>query len=417
MDQTHRRFNRICAIVALAWLSAVTVAFTKLRYFPCDFGQYYMAGVIARHGVWQELYPDPIPGATVNMGAPAGSTMRPDYARLAHESRADEYELYRFTQPPPAALFFVPLAFLRFFPAYCAFMAVMVLCAWAISLQAGAIHARCAGAASRWTGVVILIVAFSPMAYRILRSGNISPLIGALIGFSVISMLANRPVATALSTSIGAICKYATAVLLPVMVAMREWRALFWTIVISVLICAVTLMIMGTAPFKEFATVVFPNMLMPNPGTTNQSAEAVLMRFCKSSELPTVAKVGYRAAQIITLALILLVIFRAPKEDWKSAPHVCAACAALIAWMLIFSPLLWEHYVAYLMPLWGWLIWEAKQPRRFLLSLITLSLLYVIVPLHVGRFVPHHLITSHSLFGALGMAALGVWTLGGVRET
>jgi len=337
--------------------------------------------------------------------------MRANYARFAHESRADEYELYRFTQPPPAALLFVPLAYLPFFPAYCAFMAVMVLCAWAIALQAGVIYARCAGVASRWTGVVILITAFSPMSYRILRSGNISPLIGALIGFGVISMLANRPVAGALVTSIGGILKYATAVFVPVMIVMRQWRAILWTIAISLLICGATLILMESAPFKEFATVVFPNMMMPNPGTTNQSAEAVLLRFCNTPDLTMAAKIGFRGAQIASLALILFMIFRAPSAEWKCAPNVCAACAALIAWMLIFSALLWEHYVAYLMPLWGWLIWEAKQPRRLLLSLVTLGFLYVIVPLHLGRFVPHHLLTSHSLFGALGMAMLGVWRL------
>src|SRR5262245_14332873 len=106
MPTDGKVFGRNCAIIALAWLSLVTVAFTTFRYFPCDFGQYYMGGVIARHELWTDLYPEPIPGAATNVGAPEGSTMRPNYARLAHETGADQYELFRFTQPPPAALIF-----------------------------------------------------------------------------------------------------------------------------------------------------------------------------------------------------------------------------------------------------------------------------------------------------------------------
>src|SRR5262249_4546010 len=158
---------------------------------------------------------------------------------------------------------------------------------------------------------------------------------------------------------------------------------------------------MGSGLFKEFATIVFPNMMMPDADTTNQSLEAVLLRLCDAPALSTAAKIGYRGAQIVTLGLILFMIFRLRPEQWKAAPNIVAASAALLAWMLIFSPLLWEHYVAYLMPLWGWLLREARQSRRFLLSIVTLGLLYVIVPLHVGRFVPHHLLTSHGLFGAM----------------
>jgi hypothetical protein len=70
-----------------------------------------------------------------------------------------------------------------------------------------------------------------------------------------------------------------------------------------------------------------------------------------------------RGAQLATLLGILAIVFTRPRATWRSPAHVMAAAAALLCWFLIFTPILWDHYLLYLVPLWGWLWWEARRSR------------------------------------------------------
>jgi len=57
---------------------------------------------------------------------------------------------------------------------------------------------------------------------------------------------------------------------------------------------------------------------------------------------------------------------------------VCAGVAALVAWLLAFSPCAWEHWPIWLAPFWGWMLWEAhRSAPRAVVAVVALGLMYV----------------------------------------
>jgi hypothetical protein len=70
---------------------------------------------------------------------------------------------------------------------------------------------------------------------------------------------------------------------------------------------------------------------------------------------------------------------RVPREGgWREPANVCAAVAALVAWLLAFSPCAWEHWPIWLAPVWGWMVWEAHQSApRAVAAIVGLGLMYV----------------------------------------
>jgi hypothetical protein len=43
----------------------------------------------------------------------------------------------------------------------------------------------------------------------------------------------------------------------------------------------------------------------------------------------------------------------------QTPKNILAGAALLMSWLLVFSPVAWEHWAVMLCPIWGWLIWEA----------------------------------------------------------
>ena len=91
-----------------------------------DFPQYYMGGVIARLGAWDQLYPVPKAGLMRNPGFIEDSTPKPLYAREM-QARIPAGEGVRYMQPPPVALLLIPLSFLTYEQAYLAWMILLLL--------------------------------------------------------------------------------------------------------------------------------------------------------------------------------------------------------------------------------------------------------------------------------------------------
>jgi hypothetical protein len=131
--------------------------------------------------------------------------------------------------------------------------------------------------------------------------------------------------------------------------------------------------------------------------------------------MPRGPDVGIRIAQSVSILAILGLIFLKPKPFWSDPGHVFAAALALVAWLLIFSPIFWEHYQAYLAPFWGWVVYEATRSRaRAVVG--TLAILLAVAPwallmrhLHIPR--PPEFLAVTLLWSAVLMLALGVTAL------
>ena len=82
--------------------------------------------------------------------------------------------------------------------------------------------------------------------------------------------------------------------------------------------------------------------------------------------------------QLLTLATILLAMIRLGKQRMREPAAVCAAAISLLAWLLLFSPAAWSHYLIYLCPLWGWLACPIdKNPCRRAAAWIAMALIFI----------------------------------------
>ena len=406
------RFNRACLLVAAAWLLVgvpLTVKFRPMR--AKDFPQFYMGGVIARHGAWDALYPVPHPDSPYNPGLKNDSAMRPRYAQLAAKYRVATGDEPRFIQPPPAALLFRPLVWLPYDLAYVAWAALMGAMCLAVAHLAGRFHERCAGRPSRVSGGLVLLICCSHLTYYVIRTTNIEMLMALSIALATLALLTPaRPGGAATfggvaALVVGGIVKYATAVLLPLAVAMRRWALVGWTAAAGLALLAVAVAVMGTGPFITFLADVFPRLSRPYDIDGNQSLKGMIIYHSGVFPLPAAVNAAVRVAMGAMLAALLALIFTRDREAWRRPEHVCAGAAALVAWLLIFSPLTWDKYYTYLFPFYGWLAWEAARSRGRALVVGGVFASLFAAWFNVGDFLPAPL-TFHMLLATVAVLAL-----------
>jgi hypothetical protein len=347
-----------------------------------------MGGMIARAGAWDSLYPIPIPGSDVNVGYPQGSTLRLRYAQLADEVGVDR-NLYRFAQPPPAALLYLPLTLFPLHASLYVWTLLLALACWGISLQAATVYETCTvqnGGGSFWAGqwlgqrlggLLILLICFSPLVHHCVREFNISPIVGYLIGLAVVCLI-RRDGRSGPAYFFAALLKVTPVVLGALYLAMRRWGAIAVCIGLTIAVLAISVAVMGTGPFLVFWRDVVPSLSKSTISIDNQAIYATLVRLLGRQSLSAVAMAALKIVQWGLFLVIIVAIFAAPLRHWDKAANVAAAALALMSWALIFSPICWDHYVMFLMPMWGWLGFRAMRSRAFcVLAAIAVGLCYV----------------------------------------
>ena len=399
------RFNRICTSIALAWVLGFIPLTLRLRPSYQDVATFYTAAVVARVGAWDALYPLVGQGTGFRVGDYA--VPKPGLARLAAERQVTGS--LPFLYPPTAAVLLCPLGYLSFPAAYWAWAMLLCLSSWGLAVFAGKAYVFCAGKHSRVQGIVVLLTAFSLLTYRSIRVGNVSPLVALCLIVSVFSFMgqlkAGGPITGGLALMVGGGLKLASAALVPLAVAMRQWRTLAVAAILGLLLL-LTYRMAGRATFDEYLTRIAPTLGSSTDMAANKSLQGFLLRVTGVSPLPPALRYACRTLQGVSLAGLLWLIFRLPYAAWREPPRVFAASAALIGWMLIFSPLCWEHYFSYLCPLWGWLVWEASQgPWRRIAAWATIATQWVPLPVNPWLRVPEP-INSYMLWGLVVMCAL-----------
>lgn len=375
-----------------------------------------MGGVIARHGAWGDLYP--IPRHGMNPGEAENSTLRPRYALLARQYGFDENAGgTRYMQPPPFAVLLVPLTFLPLRIAHALWIALLCFATWGIARQSARAYSLCAGRNDFVAGLIILFICVSLQAHRWTRVGNMSALIGWLIGFIGLSIAGDRQgVCPAIAIVIAALAKYVSAILLPIHVAARHWRTIIWTIAIGVTFVLLSMLLTGVQPYRVFVNEIVPTLAQPVLRDQNVSLIAFVHRVLHTDALPAIAIIGLRIARLFSLLLILVALFGRPFNVWRIPANACAACVALLGWALIFSPILWEHYLAYLAPFYGWMIYEALRARGktalWLTPIVGIALVLAWFPQKVfgTRHVPEP-INSFLLWSVGLMMIVALWRM------
>lgn len=353
------RFNAYCgaaALVALAGLVAYSFATRPTRQ---DWPQFFMGGAVAWHGAWDSLYPIPVEGVSDNPGFISGSTMRDGYAALAERYGAGD--TYRFIQPPPNAVAYAPLAPLGLNRGQVIFLTLQTLCAWLCAVQAGMALQRLTGRPTRWAGALVLAACCSPIAYWSVRVGNVSPAVGALLGGASLGLLRRRETLSGAAIAVAAITKYAGGVLLPVLLLSGRFRAAAWSVGVAAAAVAATAPVTGLGPWRTFAGEIWPALQRVSSIKENQSLGGTVLRWTGQPMLDGVAGAAVSGARWLALALVLALLFRARRAMQRRGDALLAGVAAMVCWLLVFSPVYWEHYTMYLVPLWGWWLWTARR--------------------------------------------------------
>lgn len=378
------RFNHLCKFAALGFLLLTVGGKTAWYAYrgiaqTHDFPQYYMAGLIARLGEWDALYPIPHPHSKTNPGGFQNSDLRPRYRELSRQAGIRDEDV-RFVQPPPIALLLVPLSLFPLKISFYLWVMLLILAAWGIALQAGKIYGLCFGRATRMVGIIVLLVALSPMAHRWVRVSNMSVLIGWLIGCATIQLALRDGARGGAALVLGTVAKYAPAVLAPMVLVLRRWRTIAWGLVMLSALLGLSLLVMGAGPFEVFLREIAPKLGGTVVFDENQALYPTLLRMLGRSDgpLPGPLEIAFDLTRIAVILLILLLIFLKPRTFWDRPDHAFAGALALVSWMMIFSPICWEHYHAYTAPFWGWLAFQATRswPRGVLgIGAIALSYL------------------------------------------
>ena len=405
------RWNRICRVVALVWILGLTIAYRTYWPQDQDSGQYYMGGLVARLGEWDSLYPIPHPGNPYNAGGRVGSSMNPEYERLAVAYGVGDAN--RFIQPPPISLVFVPLSWFPFRQAQWIWFLLMAVSCWGVAVQAGIFFELASGHRSRTSGVLTILVALSPLVYRVIFLGQVSPLVALLLGVAVLGLLNRGDLGVAASLALATLLKYVGISLLPLLIAMARWRAAALTCAGLVGATAISMGVMGPAPFRVFAQEIAPTLTRSDVWPGNQALYAFLLRVTRQEGLvlPSSLELGVYVLQVSVLLVIGVSVFCRGRMYWTVPTHVFAAAAALLLWTLIFGPLFWEHYFIYLCPFWGWLAWEARQSRaRLVMVALAIGLSWAPLAVFLRRYLVEPA-TSHMLWSALTMLTLALLRL------
>jgi hypothetical protein len=376
IEPSTLRFNRLCHAICILWLFVAIPLTFIIRPTYQDFSLYYMAGVCARTGNFDALYPRVPPRTTELDCDPA--LIQPKAMELAEQWHVGLSMPY--LQPAWNAIFFATLTFLPYRIAHALWIAILILSTYGITRYAGKTYQLCACAESKMTGVVMLVVALSALAYRTIRVGNVSAVVGFAIAFTTFELMRRDGIRSALAIWIGGLLKYATAMFLPILILTRRWRTIAWTAAFGIATIAIAFAIAGPEPFREYSVVAKEiSKSIRYPG--NQSLHGFLLRATHQSPVPAWARVLMLSLQVLIGLALLALLIRRRNELRTNPPVLFAAVVASVAWMMIFAPFFWDHYHIYFAPFWGWMIWEATQsPVKRVMAIAAIALAWVPLP-------------------------------------
>jgi hypothetical protein len=209
---------------------------------------------------------------------------------------------------------------------------------------------------------------------------------------------------------------------------MRRWRTIAWGVVFAAVLLGTSLLLAPRGPdgpYSVFFRDIAPTLARTGSVTENQALYPALMRMLgvERPPLPRPVVIGFRVAQFGTLLAILALIGTKRRDHWNAPAHVFAAALALVSWLLVFSPICWEHYHAYLAPFWGWLIYEGTKSRaRMTVATLAIAMSYLPTSLLLhqvagGRYRLPEPLFSHLLCAAVLMLGMSVFSLCASRAT
>lgn len=417
MEPAAHRFTLACRLVALIWLLIVPTAALlpfERSLVKVDVPQFYLAGrmVWLHHG--DALYPIPHADSVHHPGLPEDADPRPAYAaeslRLHIPARSP-----RFIGPPPFAVLLAPWSALPPQTARLLWSTMLALAQWGIALVAASLARELLGRRPVVEGLLILLIAVTPRSYVPIALGNISSLVGLTVGLSVWGAVRERSRLAGSALAVGVLLKYAPAVLAPALLAARRWRFVRDALVTSLALALLSILMLGVEPWRVWLTEIAPRLGRAYVNPNNQSLWSVVAQMQSMETVTPRLRTSMLSSALVVLAAFCWLLVRRKPEELQRPALFLAACAGLVSWLLIWSPISWNGYQVYLMPFWGWVIWETTRGRigAFVGAVVALSNLpFLSVWLRLFRQMPPIVVASPGLWCAaamLGLAMIRLW--------
>ena len=295
----------------------------------------------------------------------------------------------------------------------------MSLCLWLVALQAAHIYSELHRQPSRIPGLLVLLIAGSPLYRHAVRIGNITPLVGLCVGGATIGLLGIRPIRSTLGLVLGALGKFVTLVFVPLYVIIRKWRVLLLSSVFLLAVNILTIAIGGIEPYVTFGTKIVPTLNRPGAMLANVSAPGFLVNYYGRGPIPTSATTAARAAELVLFLLgaagVLRYFDRLPGDPDK----LLAAALAMVGGFLLVSPQSWAHYLVYLVPFWGYLIWDFQRSPLTRWPVIIVLPLFWAPPIALRSIDRFHsvsvpvMVESYPLWGLILLTTMAILRLHG----
>jgi len=348
--------NRILIyLLALTGLGAImTIRQMTKPSGLADFSVFYLGGQVAGRGAWNDLYPVVSPSAVGHPGLPDASEPKHVYRELAQV--AGFRDPYRYVYSPPSAILLIPFGYCRWESSIIVWWVLTGACCCGSGFVSAAMYARVAGRHDWTWAIVILVVAWCPLTWATIRSANTSGVTSLMISLCLYGMTTQRSVLTSFAFYVGAILKFATIPLLVIPIALGRFRILGILAAASILLTAGVIALTGIGPWQEYVTLL-STLGRPNLYPVNFSTLGLINQFIGVDYLEW-ALAARRVAMATTIVALCVGLRR--NRHCDDARVVLAGASASLGWFLLFAPTTQNHYFAYLFPLWGYYVAEAR---------------------------------------------------------
>jgi hypothetical protein len=254
-----------------------------------------------------------------------------------------------------------------------------------------------------------LLVAVSPMVLDAIIIANMSVIVGLCIAVGVIEMIRRREALSATGIVAGGVTKYATLALLPLALVARRWKVVAYSLLFAAILLGGTYAVTRAEPFNTYRRQIAPTLSRTHSIDTNQSLPSFLQRVRHQAVLSRPMKYALFGIEAVVLLGLLWLLVSRPRAFWDEPANIFAGAAALLTFLLIFSPVFWHHYAVYLCPLWGWLLWEGGRWKIALLpGIAAIALTYVPFTYLYDLRDPFN---THMLPAVMLIFAMAVWRI------
>jgi len=370
---------------------------------PVDFVQYYIGAQVARHGLWNDLYPTPKPEVygrasvfepkyktflfdpqkaaydwafypPVNL--PAASDCSPKLLALVPEA-ADRF---RFIYPPPAAIFFLPLSNFSLDTAshllwptlsYSAFFLVIAVSVATLRLLNGGVATYGEGAVV-WAS--LLVVWRGPNS---IPDGNISPILAGLISLAAWALLRRRTFLFSLAMIVLVVVKTIGLMWLPLLLDRRFRKVIYQAAAITILLNAVVLATGGSDVYRSFFALL-PKIGIP----AGEGLVPTLLQL-----FGFYPKTLYLLLDFAALGGIYYWYWKKRVQGDPSEPaNLLAVLAGTMALYCLTNFTVWWHYIPsyLLLPFLGWMVYEWQHARGGCRVFLALGIAASMVAMSLG---------------------------------